>query len=330
MDGPERGADRGRKRTRRRLQYVEADLVGSHAIPATGRPLELSAHPVRGSVTPRARHLPLRSLLHSREAPLVTLTGLVELFATDAVVTEAVGDARSRTLPALDLTSPPAMRSLIAAALAAAPEQGGAGRPVLLVASTYREAESLAAACRSLVGEDEVGVLPGLGDAAARAAQPPLGHGRASARRAAARGRQRRAAPAEDHRRPGPQRAAAAGEGAGPHGPGAPGGRRGHRPRRPGPGAGRGGVRPGGHGRAAGRVRRPRRDRGHLPAHRGAPGPDRLLRRHHRGDPLLHRRRPAVVGAHPDRGHRLALSRAAAHRRGTRSGPSPCPSSIPS
>ena len=90
----------------------------------------------------------------------MTLTGLVELFATDAVVTEAVGDARSRTLPALDLTSPPAMRSLIAAALAAAPEQGGAGRPVLLVASTYREAESLAAACRSLVGEDEVAYYP--------------------------------------------------------------------------------------------------------------------------------------------------------------------------
>ena len=90
----------------------------------------------------------------------MTLTGLVELFATDAVVTEAVGDARSRTLPALDLTSPPAMRSLVAAALAAAPDQGGAGRPVLLVASTYREAESLAAACRSLVGEDDVAYYP--------------------------------------------------------------------------------------------------------------------------------------------------------------------------
>ncbi|HVK35268.1 MAG TPA: transcription-repair coupling factor, partial [Microlunatus sp.] len=90
----------------------------------------------------------------------MTLTGLVELFATDAVVTEAVGDARSRTLPALDLTSPPAMRSLIAAALAATPEQGGAGRPVLLVASTYREAESLAAACRSLLGEEEVVYYP--------------------------------------------------------------------------------------------------------------------------------------------------------------------------
>ncbi|HYI52825.1 MAG TPA: transcription-repair coupling factor, partial [Microlunatus sp.] len=90
----------------------------------------------------------------------MTLTGLVELFTTDAVVTEAVGDARSRTLPALDLTSPPAMRSLIAAALAAATDRGGAGRPVLLVASTYREAESLAAACRSLVGEDEVAYYP--------------------------------------------------------------------------------------------------------------------------------------------------------------------------
>ena len=90
----------------------------------------------------------------------MSLLGLVDLFATDPTVTEAVGDARSRTLTALDLTAPPAMRPLIAAALAAAPERGGAGRPVLLVTSTYREAENLAAACRSLVGEDEVAYYP--------------------------------------------------------------------------------------------------------------------------------------------------------------------------
>ncbi|HEU5485686.1 MAG TPA: transcription-repair coupling factor [Microlunatus sp.] len=90
----------------------------------------------------------------------MTLTGLVELFATDAVVTEAVGDARSRTLPALDLTAPQAMRPLIAAALATQPDRGGAGRPVLLVTSTYREAENLTAACRSLLGEDDVAYYP--------------------------------------------------------------------------------------------------------------------------------------------------------------------------
>ena len=90
----------------------------------------------------------------------MTLTGLVGLFATDPTVTEAIGDARSRALPALDLTAPPAMRPLIAAALAADTDAGGAGRPVLLVASTYREAENLAAACRSLVGEDEVAYYP--------------------------------------------------------------------------------------------------------------------------------------------------------------------------
>ncbi|MFT4166692.1 MAG: transcription-repair coupling factor [Microlunatus sp.] len=72
----------------------------------------------------------------------------------------AVGDARSRTLPALDLTAPPAMRSLIASALAASTDHGGSGRPVLLVTSTFREAENLAAACRSLVGESEVAYYP--------------------------------------------------------------------------------------------------------------------------------------------------------------------------
>jgi len=90
----------------------------------------------------------------------VTLAGLVELFATDPTVTEAIGDARSRTLSALDLTAPPAMRPLIAAALAAGTEAGGADRPVLLVTSTYREAENLAAACRSLVGERGVAYYP--------------------------------------------------------------------------------------------------------------------------------------------------------------------------
>ncbi len=52
------------------------------------------------------------------------------------------------------------MRPLIAAALAAERDHGGAGRPVLVVTSTFREAESVAAALDSLVGEDEVAYYP--------------------------------------------------------------------------------------------------------------------------------------------------------------------------
>ena len=84
----------------------------------------------------------------------------MSLFCTDPVVADTVGDARSRALPALDLTAPPAMRPLIAAALTSAVAAGGADRPVLLVTSTYREAEELTAACQSLLGTDAVAYYP--------------------------------------------------------------------------------------------------------------------------------------------------------------------------
>ncbi len=90
----------------------------------------------------------------------MSLAGLVRLFCTDPTVAETVGDARSRTRPALDLTAPPAMRPLIASALSAARDEGGADRPVLLVTSTYREAEDLTAACQSLLGTDAVAYYP--------------------------------------------------------------------------------------------------------------------------------------------------------------------------
>ena len=84
----------------------------------------------------------------------------MSLFSTDPVVAETIGDARSRALPALDLTAPPAMRPLIAAALTSAVARGGADRPVLLVTSTYREAEDLTAACQSLLGTEAVAYYP--------------------------------------------------------------------------------------------------------------------------------------------------------------------------
>ncbi|HEY0240128.1 MAG TPA: CarD family transcriptional regulator, partial [Friedmanniella sp.] len=90
----------------------------------------------------------------------MSLAGLVSLFCTDPVVAETIADARSRALPALDLTAPPAMRPMIAAALTSALAHGGADRPVLLVTSTYREAEDLTAACQSLLGTGAVAYYP--------------------------------------------------------------------------------------------------------------------------------------------------------------------------
>ena len=86
--------------------------------------------------------------------------GLVDLFATDPHVAESIGDARIRTRSALDLTSPPPMRPLIAAALAAPVERGGANRPVLVVTSTYREAEDVTAALTSLLEPGAVAYYP--------------------------------------------------------------------------------------------------------------------------------------------------------------------------
>jgi transcription-repair coupling factor (superfamily II helicase) len=91
---------------------------------------------------------------------LATLAGLVDALIQDPTMTETVDDARSGVLSALDVTAPPPLRPLIAAAIAASRERGGAGRPVLLVTSTYREAEEVAAACASLAGEQQVAYYP--------------------------------------------------------------------------------------------------------------------------------------------------------------------------
>ena len=90
----------------------------------------------------------------------MTLTGLVDLFTTDPTISETIENARSRSLSALDLTAPPAMRPLIAAAIAADRDRGGAGRPVLVVTSTYREAEDVTTALSSLLGSDLVAYYP--------------------------------------------------------------------------------------------------------------------------------------------------------------------------
>ena len=90
----------------------------------------------------------------------MTLAGLVDLFCTEPTIVETIGDARVQRLSVLDITAPAPMRPLVAAALSASAGRGGAGRPVLLVSSTYREAEELTAALQSLVGEEAVAYYP--------------------------------------------------------------------------------------------------------------------------------------------------------------------------
>jgi transcription-repair coupling factor (superfamily II helicase) len=90
----------------------------------------------------------------------VTLPGLVDLFCTEPTLIETIADARARRLPVLDVTAPAPMRPLIAAALSVDTVRGGAGRPVLLVSSTYREAEDLTAGLQSLLGEEAVAYYP--------------------------------------------------------------------------------------------------------------------------------------------------------------------------
>ncbi len=60
----------------------------------------------------------------------------------------------------VDITSPASTRAVVAAVLAAATDHGGAGRPVLAVTATTREAEELAAGVGELIPDDAVAVYP--------------------------------------------------------------------------------------------------------------------------------------------------------------------------
>ena len=61
---------------------------------------------------------------------------------------------------ALDLTAPASLRPFVVAAVAATAEVGGAGRPVLAVTATSREAEDLADALGGLISPSRVAVYP--------------------------------------------------------------------------------------------------------------------------------------------------------------------------
>ncbi|MEO7980355.1 MAG: hypothetical protein ABI807_05635, partial [Sporichthyaceae bacterium] len=89
----------------------------------------------------------------------MSLTGLLDVLlddrAGDPALRSAVEAARSGAHTSLDLTAPPGTRPLVLAALAAR-----AGRPVLAVTATGREAEELAGALRDLLDPESVVEFP--------------------------------------------------------------------------------------------------------------------------------------------------------------------------
>ncbi len=85
---------------------------------------------------------------------MVSLTGLLEALAADRGVAEVLAEAKAG-LPALDLACAAASRPALIATMAQS-----TGRPLLVVTSTFREAEQLTATLASLLGDDEVAYYP--------------------------------------------------------------------------------------------------------------------------------------------------------------------------
>ncbi|MER7998033.1 transcription-repair coupling factor [Streptomyces sp. NPDC095613] len=85
----------------------------------------------------------------------MSLHGLLDAVSRDPALAEAVKAAGDGRRPYVDLVGPPAARPFAVAALARE-----AGRPVLAVTATGREAEDLAAALRSLLDPDGVVEFP--------------------------------------------------------------------------------------------------------------------------------------------------------------------------
>ena len=82
------------------------------------------------------------------------LRGLSQLVLSEATLAGAVEDARSGSVPALDLTAPSALRPFVVAGLAQA------GRTVLAVAATAREAEDLVRSLEGLLDPASVAYYP--------------------------------------------------------------------------------------------------------------------------------------------------------------------------
>ena len=85
------------------------------------------------------------------------LSGLLAAVAADPFVTALVAATGN---PSRRMVAPAGVRPFLAAALAADPDHGGAGVPVLLVTATGREAEVATAALGDLLGDDLVALFP--------------------------------------------------------------------------------------------------------------------------------------------------------------------------
>lgn len=96
----------------------------------------------------------MRHLVAAYTGP-VEIADLRELVASEPVVAQAVASAAEGNVPVLDVVVTEALRPLVAASLA-----DDAGRPLLVVTSTYREAEALTESLGSLMGEDAVAYYP--------------------------------------------------------------------------------------------------------------------------------------------------------------------------
>lgn len=83
------------------------------------------------------------------------IAGLLELIASEPVIAELISHASAGTDPTLDVTCPIGLRPLLAAVL-----NQDASRPLLVVTSTYREAENACATLASLLGEGAVAYYP--------------------------------------------------------------------------------------------------------------------------------------------------------------------------
>jgi len=84
----------------------------------------------------------------------LSLQGLVDLVLRDRVLAGAMTDARDGAVPALDLTGPSALRPFVVKGLV------DAGRTVLAVAATGREAEDLVTSLQDLLDPSSVAYYP--------------------------------------------------------------------------------------------------------------------------------------------------------------------------
>jgi transcription-repair coupling factor (superfamily II helicase) len=83
----------------------------------------------------------------------MSLSGLLDAVLPDPALSRAVS---SVGVDSLELTAPAALRPFVVSALAADPSNGGAGRPVLAVTATGRDAEDLVDALRCVLPAEEV------------------------------------------------------------------------------------------------------------------------------------------------------------------------------